>query len=705
MKKIYLAILTCIALCSSLILLVDQDEKQRQDFLILELGSINETIQIEGYEIIPFDQEFDGLIEKLSNQYNARVMIPFFGVEDKALKVLYTDNVHPILTSVLNVDASEKGLYQTYGENANIKDILNNDYFIYESLLKREDSSLFWDGKFYLGAESTDDIESFITAFSNYYGIDHESVRMTSRQYRNTSTSTKVFLITTLFIFLILYFLAILQKVVSNSKKIGVLFLLGYSSWKTVKKVFSNEYKVLFLSGLLSIMSFFILPNIPQRLLLIVLFKDIVLLMMTYLLCVFAVKIIRHKQNPAEILKRKNVAQKLTKLNIVVQILVCTTVLLIALLSSRNFIEVFDNKKIEDEAKSILNYGVIYYVDVDSVNQNFRLNNEFYNKVISDDLLKDRYIYAMFGWYSVYRDDAIVMEGYQYDDLYAIVSSNYFDNEGIIVFDDEGNEVKLKEYNEEDIFIFPYEYSSDPTIVFDNYYNFKYENYKGNYEEYNPKILYYENQMLPTYELEVIRVDSPVLKLVRNDNEISYIDDPIGLSLYGIRLSTALKFRIDEDKEKVVERVSEILRESGYPEFNSNHFVMVKEYLSEEIYRNYQAIRLLGLFMMLIGVLIVFAQAQFILLYLIQNNREISVKQYLGHGPISTFGDIVVTNLMVACVSITLGAILNVFLKIGDWVIYIGFSFLFLLFILGTTSCIVFFQQRNIARMLKERGG
>ncbi len=704
MKKIYLGMLACIALCSSFILLVEKDEKQRQDFLLIDSGNINITIQVEGYESISFNKEFDLFVEDLSEKHNVRVLIPFFAIEGKALKLLYTENVRPLMQSNLKLDTSDALIYTTYGESANVRDILSNDYFIYESLSKREDLSLFWDGRFYIGAENEADIEKFIDDFSSHYGIAVESVRTTSRMYRNTSIAIMVYLSIALGIFLILYLLAIFQKIVSSSKKIGVLFLLGFSSWKIVQRIFPSEYKVLAFSGGLSILGFFLLPNIPFQVLLSTLFKDVVLLIMTYGICLFAVRGIIHKQSPSEILKRKHVAQKITKLNVVIQVVICIVILLIAVISSENIRNIIDNKKAEDSISYFLDYGTIYDADVNFINSDIVIANQFYNKVISDDLLKSKYIYVKFNEYRVYHKDAVVQEGYKYDDLYGVVSSNYFEIEGVKVYDDKGNEVQLKEYNEEDIFIFPRQYSHDPTTVFHDYYKYKYENYQDNYEDYNPEILYYDNQMLPTYELDVIMIDSPVLKLVRNDNETNYIDDTIGLSIYGIGLSTALKFRIDGDKEEVVNRLDQILADCGYEEFKPNHFVTVGEYLGEELYRNYRGLKMLGLVLAVMGLVVLLAQMQFVSLYLIQNHREISVKRYLGHGVVSTFGDIIATNIMVVCSSIIIVTLLNFFLKIGDWFIYFGFSILFLIFAIFTTSCIVFAQQSNIAKSLKKRG-
>ena len=219
--------------------------------------------------------------------------------------------------------------------------------------------------------------------------------------------------------------------------------------------------------------------------------------------------------------------------------------------------------------------------------------------------------------------------------------------------------------------------------------------------------MFYDDTSLKTYNVEILEIDSPVLKIIRTDEYRSYTNHPEGLSIFAVGMQTGLKFEVRGDKDQVINRLMKIFEDVGYPEaLEPSHFITISDYLNADLARNYNAIKIMSLGIGVITLLLFLSQFQFVSLYMVQNEREISVKRYLGFENRDIYKELFKIGILQFLISLILAIGLNFFLNIGDWLIFGMSALVFCLFNSFSMIFIIKITSKNkLSKSLKGGNG
>ena len=679
MKKTYLVMLVLISLLLSTFMVSDADQKQHQAY-DLNVKNNNVGIDLGSFQKAGINVQQKQLINQLAKDKSVTLVITNYDQNTKTYTKIISDNMVGMIEEVLQVKNDSKLPYSTINKeniNRNIPDILNNDKYIYETISNSLDVS--WDGTIQVGYDEPKQYENFITQLAAILELDSNSIN--SYQLGETYYNPLINYILGfgLIISFLIYQLLLVQQIISNSNIIGILILMGYDNKHLVRKIFGKDYLFIILTTvIITIISFFV-PNLPLTIAIKIFLVNILILGITYLSDWLLIKQLVNRKNIARVIKHETIIKKLPVMNIFIHTLTCFLVILIALIESNFLSQALKYQQEKNKIAYLLDYGVIYSFDDQYLQaRDFHQLNELYAKILDNDYLRTHSLYAEFSSYKVTLPGTQVQDGYQYDDLYAAVDNNYLKQEQIAVYDENGTEVILPEENTEDIFIFPKQYVKDQKAVIKYYYRLR------NQEVQTPKIYYYNNKVVHTYLNELVSYDSPVFNLVRKDNQLQYFFDPSGLSLMGIQMNSALKFEASDQTEINVQ-LKHVFNDLGVGKlFNSNCFKTYGEYYNQLLAKENTAILIASIVLAMILVLYFFASSQYILLYITENNRLITVKHFLGHSPIKIYNHIYFNNLLVFLACTICVIIIDLFANLGNLPIFIilDLGLLLLMFIL-----------------------
>lgn len=704
MKKIYSVTLILVSIMSSLLCLIHFDKEQQKSLLLHNIKEYNYSVMIENFDSIEYDFECRKIWDDLATKHGVYVFLSQYGYEDNTVKFLFSSNAQTLVERNLKIGENSLLPYTTTGDSANVSDILHNDKFIYDLMSSPEVSSFYWNGTMNISFDNLEDFESFILDFSDKNSISVDSINSTVRSYRETDQLLNASLISSSVILLIVFILTIIQRINTHSTRIGVLLLNGYDYVGVLKVLFGSDYILVVASCLVSLLTLLILPDVTQIVFVSIVLKDLILITIVYLLYYLFVSIILKTKSIYTLLKKNRISSRLSQINLYFQITISVVIFLLFLLSTGFINKNINNNNQLKDFDYLLNYGTIYRVNSEFLQNHGNLSRDVFQKVKENELLREKYIYANFDKYSVYGDDVIVQEGYDYDDLYATVSKGFLVQENINVKDGESRTVNVDDYDsKQDIFIFPENYSKDEEKLLKYYYSNNIDFFQ-NQSNFEPIILYYSNKSIKTYNLDVLEIDSPVLKIVRDDEYRSYTSDPEGLSVYGIGLNTGLKFDVSEDKEMLLENLEKIFDDLGYNDaLVETSFVTISDYFNADLARNFNAIKIMLIAIAAISVVLIFSQVQFVSLYIIQNDREISVKRYLGFEVNDIYKELYTIESYGFLISFILSTAVNFFLHIGIWSIFFGFVAIF--GVLNIVSMVIIINLSNKKRIINSLKG
>ncbi|MFV0380119.1 MAG: hypothetical protein ACK5KQ_04755 [Anaerorhabdus sp.] len=163
-----------------------------------------------------------------------------------------------------------------------------------------------------------------------------------------------------------------------------------------------------------------------------------------------------------------------------------------------------------------------------------------------------------------------------------------------------------------------------------------------------------------------------MLKLLKPDETRSFIYTIDGLSLYAVKMRTALKFHVKNNKEEVVERLMGIFDELGYPDvLKPSYFTITKEFFNDELDLYYNGLKTVTIGSLILALILLFSQIQFVSLYMIENHREITVKKYLGFKRFDIYKKLLMIWNIIFLISTRIVMIMEFFINVGYLPIFI----------------------------------
>ncbi|MFV0381623.1 MAG: hypothetical protein ACK5KR_05325 [Breznakia sp.] len=314
---------------------------------------------------------------------------------------------------------------------------------------------------------------------------------------------------------------------------------------------------------------------------------------------------------------------------------------------------------------------------------------DFYQQVSKSNI---QYIYVDFREYVGLSktEEKDYEESERLGEMYRIASVDlhYLKVNKVEVFDEGGKKINLRE--DRVVYLLPLSKQnwSDKFRVKAKLYN-----EKINIQE-DVEIYYYKDRSFDTFD--VLHADytqeSPIIRVVNPNIQISYNQSYRGLDIAGTGMSTALKINISKDgKQDTFKNMKTLLRKSDLEQvLKSEHFVSYDEYLNDQNVR-WQKIN----FIFMSGSLIVllaysFVVLQTFVLYIHSHIDKVLVKTLLGHSRLVIFREIFLKNLAISLIPI-IGIVSYVWLSKAEnaWLVsdicllFIGIEILILFLIVA----------------------
>lgn len=546
--------------------------------------------------------------------------------------------------------------YNHYDQNqiGLIPDLLENTYYNYYTfdVLKENHGNLY---------------ESYIVYYKNrndYEQYKNEIVKLTGYEdigsFSMIEISNTVFIIMafSIFILMLFYFIFQIYDAYYQAKKIGCMKLMGFDNKKISQKLIQKKFRlyIIFIFVLLTLIVLFV-KNISFFHILFLIICNGIVLMITYWTHYISVKSIVGKYQLSNILKKENLAFRISKIN--GKLKVAVIILLIGSISMLlySFTSMAYSLTSYKNAKKLLNYGALFYVSgMPKEQYEYEKHIDLFKRLATDSNLET--FYVNFSRYS----DAITMEeqagidekmekGILYKQVE--VDQNYLKKEKIDVYDRKKQKVNIENIDRW-FYLFPM--SKESMISsFEQYYNSEKKKQFESYQMEKEFLVYlYDDRLLDSYDIENnnFKVKSPIIQVIDKHFKISYMESMDGVDIFGSGLSTGLK--IKNSTSHTIDQVMNHVEQAGLSNYiKKDSFVSYYDYFQDEI-QNAKMIILITTFVIVIMIMIyTIISVQVISLYMKSEQQTVMVKYLLGFEQNDIFGPIFKKNQcynLIACI-------------------------------------------------------
>ncbi len=575
-----------------------------------------------------------------------------------------------------------------------IPDLLNNNkynYYTFERLFK-DNENLY--GPYIIYYKNYSDYSYFVEDAGKLLGQCMRSAYGFS--FNNSESFFMVLILGSIIILMLFYFIFQVYEAYYKSKKIGCMKLLGFSKEKIAKNMMKKRLKAYFIITLAILLSTMFIKNVNLTVLIGVLTINLLLILLTFLINYLCIRIILHGYQISNIIKKQNIAIKISKVNnklkiaVMILLLISISILFNSISSLQSSIRIYNSNK------DLFDYGVIETFNGSSENiYQYEKHSNFYQYIVDDKRLNT--FYAEFS--SREREPANDMEKELFSKweeegsffVYNSVDRNYLKLENIKVYDESGNIVDID--NIDGIFfIFP-KSKKDKIEKFESYYK-SYS--KGDYEKYNIntefKYYLYDDQKLNTYSIDpdLKYIDSTILRVIDKSLRISYMESPVGIDTFGTSLDTGLKIQIGENRSETYKALEENIIAAGLDDcIDTDNFVAYADYFSREI-QIYQTVFVVSIVVILVVLLVyTIVSLQTISLYVKTYSRQVTVKYLLGFEKNDIFSKVIKNNIKHNLIAFVLTAfvlyiigLLNIFIYLLSVAAFSIIDFIVLYFVI-----------------------
>lgn len=582
-----------------------------------------------------------------------------------------------------NVTNDSNLFFSTYEHNSKeqiglIPDLLNNNKYNYYTFANLFENNGNLYGPYILYYDNYSNYSYFINEVESLLGPSMNINYIFS--LNNSSNYIMLLIMASVVIIMLFYFVFQIYEVYYKSKEIGCMRLLGFSKEKITKILIKKRINVYLIIVLIILLSTMFIKNISPEVLIGIMFINLLLILLTYLIIYFCIGIILRGYKTSNIIKKQNIAIKISKVNNKLKIIVMIFLLMLISVFFNIIVSLQSSIKIYNNNKDLFDYGVIATLNgMSENNYNYEKHSDFYKYIMEDDRLNT--FYAEFSSRERDPDELTDEEKELFDKweeegtffVYNSVDRNYLIKENIKIYDLNENIVDLR--NIDGIFFLFPKSKKDKIEKFESYY----KNYsKKDYEKYNIdtefKSYLYDDQKLNTYStsIDLKYIDSPILRVINEDLRISYIESPLGLSIFGISLNTGLKIEIGENRNETYKALEENIIKAGLEDYISvDDIIAYSDYFSNEI-QIYQTVFLISIVAILVLISIyTIISIQTISLYVKVYNRMVIVKYLLGFNKNDIFDNIIKNNVKYNIIAFILTAFLLYVFGIFNLLMYL----------------------------------
>lgn len=551
-----------------------------------------------------------------------------------------------------NIVNSSDLFISTYNHNDEnqigiILDLLENNYYNYytfENLLSNN-GNLY--GEYIVYYDNYENFAAFSNKVKKIVGNDINS----NSSFNNLQNYILLFIFGSVVLLMLFYFIFQVYDSYYKAKNIGCMKLLGFDTSKIAKIMIRKRLQLYFIViiSVLFLSTIFV-KNINLYQILFLAAINLLLILLTIFINYICVNIIFKDYQTSNILKKQNIAEKISmtsgKLKIVI---ICLLIVSVSLLFQSLSI-LYSNLKTYNNSKELLNYGIIYDFNADSqVLFDYEKHADLYSYILSDENLST--FYSEFSKFKekTEEDKEYIKQSYEDGSYfeYASVDKNYLKKEKIIIYNLNNSIVNVDDIDGI-FFLFP-KSKKNKIDQFEEFYK-KYS--KMDYKQYNVEnnfVAYlYEDQDLNSYRLDlsIKYVESPIVRVIDDSLRLSYLETPKGLSIFGNALTTGLKIEISNNKIETFRILEKHIIKSGLEDLiGINNFMSFYEYFNDEIQKARFILIVIVLSLILVLSIYVILSIQVISLYVKSEIRKVMVKYLLGFNKADIFIPVIKKNV------------------------------------------------------------
>ena len=590
----------------------------------------------------------------------------------KMLKSKNFDETKSYISTYTHKDSNQVG---------QIYDFLNNDYYNYYKFetLMLTNGNLY--GEYIILYKDFQDYDSFMNDVKIIVGSDINS----NSSFENSQKYVAILISVSILILMLFYFIFQIYDSYNGSKKIGCMSLLGFSKIKIANKIIGKRMLIYILTSILVVFcSFIFVENMNLKNIILIILINCILILLTYLINYMCVKIILNRYNLYSIIKKQNLALKINNISFKLKALVMILLVVSLNILFQNLNSLNSNLKIYKNSKELLNYGIIDNFKADILELfDYTKHNELYSYIVNDNRLKT--FYSEFSKYRENTEDELkLINQWEYEGSYyryASVDRNYLKKESLVIYDINNNIVNIDDINGV-FFLFP-KSKINEIEKFKIFYT-KYSS--RDYIKYNIEHIFqtylYDDQKLNSYRLnlKIKYVDSPIIRVIDEGIKISYLESPIGISVFGNSLSTGLKIEIGNDINEILNILEKHIKSAGLENLiDKDNFLSFYDYFNDEIQTERLASTILILILTIILSLYIIISSQVVSLYVKSENKKIIVKALLGFNKNDIFNPIIQKNIKYNIITLILSLI----------ILYIAGIFNLLLFLISVSAFLI----------------
>lgn len=656
MKKFIKTIpmISIIILIVSFVYVIDLTEKERYtrfDEYTLKGFHLDEKYSSNGSYIDD--------VYRIATENNVILAKTDFSLEEKTTKIYLTiKDLDAFLQSNFMTSklSNEKGFGATFitessQQETYVKDFLSNDRFQYFSLFDENvKDNVYSYGDMGVYFKNNSEYINFIDDVSSYLGVLPEELEIEMwGQLGIKSNFYKHVIGVVGIVSFAIFFLVVMFNVYKNSKKIGMLQLLGYD-FKALSSIFIREnIKPSLIIFPLILIGAILLPNISLKILLQIVGLYMFSLIVYVLIILLAVHIISRRTKIVDSLKNQSMVGILTNISMIFKAIISISFVFITVSITPSIVEINQNRAHYLGNKIVDKYAVFPNFKVDKQEIKEEDFVKFYKNVKESNI---PYLYSDFRQYTEGGNETA--EYYEEAEKagtafrIAVVDESYLREMKIEALNQNSESADIN--FEKTTYLFPV----SKIEVFDKFYAKAADHNSRLQISGEPTILFYEDSgtKFKTFAInsDNYEIQSPFIRVVGNDVNLSYNESFLGIDSVGSGMNTALKFEIVDSKKETYETILPVIEESSLENIIPyDNFQTYSEYLGTQNITLIKSISLLAGILTLIILVYLYVVVQIVSLYIESNSRDISVKTFLGFKKKDIF-----RNITIWCSAVTI---------------------------------------------------
>ncbi len=650
MKKIIKVFPILILIVISILTVILEDMKEKELYRNVS-GYHNTNFIIPENEEDITNEDIDKVIESAKSHNVVLIRVTYDDDNRSVDQYISSEDIFTLYRNQLNLKLKNTDSLlgiTTYKDESTLyyPDFLNNDKYSFYPINMMKDRGIYRFGSYVAYYQNEEDYFKFKDEAKDILNVPMESLyNEYAGQHGEPFFFYNMVTVFCIAFFALFYFVLTVFLFYRDSKKTGILTLLGFDNIGILKNNLRNfSIRIVIASLILFILSLLFLPNIKLSILIKLIEIDVFILVLSIVLSYLALLFLQKYFSLSNILKKQSVVHKISNLCLICKFVMMSCMILLTIYFVPLIQESLHASRGLKDNKVLMDYAVFPRYRVENGEHNdYDKYLKLYQEILDSDI---EHIYASFSDYSrkdkKFNEEANLSELSGKSYRIASVDKNYLNLYSVVCYDSNGNVIDPKNIDQE-FYLLPMS-KKDYRDGLKSYIEKRYEH--NNINE-NVLIYYYENRLLDTFDSQDgdKTVDSPIIRVIHKNNPYTYIQNSYGLSIAGIGMNTALKFNVSGN-DHVYQQLLPCIKKAGLEDvLVEENFVKYKDYYNEVMTRvhNSNMIFISGIsFCLCVYVFIIF---QTFSLFVDARKKEILVKSILGFNRKDIFKSVILWNI------------------------------------------------------------